>query len=534
MIGPSVSTRRERRKRLAAGWASAVLLLASADGCRKRETTLSHGHSAESWAVTAFCEGYEIFAEVQPLVAGQAASSNTHVTVLSDFSPLRDGTVSAILRGSTGETTFTQDKPRREGIFVIEIRPQAEGSYDLLYRVERAGRVEDVPAGRVQVGNAARPGGLVEPPRPPNGLPEGEEGGTNVSFLKEQQWKTAFATTWVREGRLPARVVGPARVVPAAGGEATLAASVDASIAPQPWPYVGQTVAAGAPVLRLVPRVGEGRSLASLEAEAAALESEESAARARVGRLEALLATESVSVAEVERAKAAAAGLAAKLRAARRDLDTAAAARTGTVGATTIPLRAPFAARVAEVTATPSQAVSAGTPLVRLVRPRPVWLELSLPPAEASRVQALGGLYLRRAGEAASLEIPASQVRLVSRAPEVDPRTATLSLVIEVDRGTDELPIGSAVEAEALIGGESETGALVPAEAIVDDNGALVVYEQGDGESFTRREVRLVARAGTQALVQGIEPGARVVSRGSATVRRTSLLSAGAPEGHVH
>ena len=40
-----------------------------------------------------------------------------------------------------------------------------------------------------------------------------------MSFLKEQQWRTEFATAPVREGTLAESVSGPAQVKPAAGGE---------------------------------------------------------------------------------------------------------------------------------------------------------------------------------------------------------------------------------------------------------------------------------------------------------------------------
>ena len=54
------------------------------------------------------------------------------------------------------------------------------------------------------------------------------------------------------------------------------------------------------------------------------------------------------------------------------------------------------------------------------------------------------------------------------------------------------------------------------------------------GSQFARREVRVLARQGDAALVTGLRPHERVVTVGGAAVRRASLLSSGAPEGHVH
>ena len=41
-------------------------------------------------------------------------------------------------------------------------------------------------------------------------------------------------------------------------------------------------------------------------------------------------------------------------------------------------------------------------------------------------------------------------------------------------------------------------------------------------------------RQGDEALVDGLAPGIRVVSRGGGAVRRALLLGSGTPEGHVH
>jgi multidrug efflux pump subunit AcrA (membrane-fusion protein) len=93
--------------------------------------------------------------------------------------------------------------------------------------------------------------------------------------------------------------------------------------------------------------------------------------------------------------------------------------------------------------------------------------------------------------------------------------------------------IGTAVEAEVLLPARRE-GIIVPAEAVVDDAGVPVVFVQTEGETFHRREVRLLARQGDRALVEGVVERERVVTRGAAAIRRASQLSSGTAEGHVH
>jgi len=505
----------------------AVSLLASVTACRRPAPVSGE---VEGWSVTAWGERFEIFAEVEPLVAGVSAVSNTHVTVLAGFSPLREGSVAAVLRApGNSDAVFRQAVKKRDGIYPIEIKPAREGDFDLLFLVEAPSGREEIPGGRVHVGRKDAPGGRLED----RAAGPQEEG---VSFLKEQQWRTAFATDWVREGPVATTLHGPARVRPAGAGETVLTASMDAVVSSRPWPFRGQALAAGATVFHLTPQVTGIRSVGELDAEVRGLDAEADAARRRSERLGTLLELEAVSRAEVERAEAARKSVDARLAAARRDLVNARAVRSGGAGGSSVAVRAPWASQVAEMSVSPGQAVSAGTPLARLVKPSPVWIEVALTPADASRLGSTAkvqGLFLRRAGEPTPTAIPAEAVRLVSRAPEVDPRTATVTAIFEVRQSAETLPFGTAADAEIALPGE-QRGVAIPTTALVDDGGVTVAYVQLEGESFARREVRLRARQGEAVAVEGLRPGERLVTRGGQAIRRASLLSAGAPEGHAH
>lgn len=499
-----------------------ALALATLAGCRgSRGAQQAPAERDEGWSVTAWGNLYEVFAETDGLVTGRKAVSNPHVTVLADFSPLRSGKVTIVLRSTGGqEQAFQSDKPKRDGIFPVEIAPSAQGEFVLLFRVASAAGEEEIAAGRVRVGTADAPGGVSE--GGPAAAPD------SVSFLKEQQWRTTFSTAWAEEKALADSVSGPARVRPVAGGEAVVTAPADAAVGSDPWPHVGLEVAKGSLLFRLVPRVGD-RSLPEIQGEAEALAAEAEAARKRVQRLDELLKVEATSPAEAERARAALVALEARLAAARQGLRAAA---TPDGSARSVEIAAPWPGRVAEVSVTPGQTVAAGATLGRVVRVRPLWLEVALRPEDAARLRAERlDVHVRRPG--GSEPLATHSARLVSRAPEVDPRTGSLAVILEVDAAASELPIGSSVEADLLLPSQRK-GVVVPVSTLVQDGGASVVYIQLEGESFARREVRVLARLGAEALVEGLRPRERVVTVGGGAVRRSSLLSSGAPEGHVH
>jgi cobalt-zinc-cadmium efflux system membrane fusion protein len=496
-----------------------------------------HPHAeeeAEGWAVTAWSEHYELFAETDPLIVGREAPSHAHFTYLPDFSALNEGSVTGILRGADGgEESFLSPKPLRAGIFNVIFKPTREGTFDLIFRVQNQKASEDIPAGRVRVGSAESPGSLEQ--LPPGAPDEEAAAGEPVGFLKEQQWRTEFATEWARQGTLKRALRASGRVLPAGGGEATLTAPVDGVVTAARWPNPGLDVGRGAPLFLLTPRVAADQSIAGLRADVTELEAELQTAQARLARLRELLAVEATSKRDVEEAETRVKTLSARLGAARGERAAASAIRGGAAGGPeSFRITSPIAGRVAEVAVSPGQFVSAGASLGRVVRTSPVWIELALQPDQAGALaQAPVGLSVRRWAGEEPFPIPGEDLRLVSRSPEINASAGTVPVILEVRRSADLLRLGSRIEAEVLLPGDL-SGIVIPTSSLVDDSGVEVVYVQLGGEGFERREVRVEARQGPLALVRGITAGERIVTKGSNAIRRSSLLGSGAVEGHVH
>ena len=510
-----------------------ILAFAALTACAAgQDADVSHDTvEAESWAVTAWGEHFELFPEIDALVVDETADSHVHVTILDGFKAAPGGTVTVILSGAGGvEERFSSSAAVRPGIFKVDIQPSALGERELSFVIEVGGVTETIAGGSVRVGGADAPGGLV---REPHTLPA-VGGGDEEDFLKEQQWRTTFATEWAESGSLKPSVSGTARVEPPSGGEVILTAPVNGVVRADSWPHTGQRVASGAGLLSLIPTAGTSRSLADLKASVRELEAQNENAVARTERLEALLVREAVSQREVEQARAESTGIEARLEARRSELAAAEAGRMGREGVAGLEIRAPFVGRVAEVLVSPGEQVAAGEPLLRMIRERPVWVRVALTPEAASRLDGgIAGLLLDVGASTATLEVPTGELRLVAIAPEVDAQTGTVEALIEVARSVDELKPGLRATAQILLPGGIE-GLLLPDSAVVDDAGVPVVYVQLTGESFSRREVKVQHRQGDLVLVDGILPGERVVTLGGAAIRRASLLASGSVEGHVH
>lgn len=496
--------------------------------CSRPPSSPAVAHGAdepEPWAVTAWGERYELFPEVDPLIAGRVAAAHTHVTVLNGFLPLTAGRVEIVLRGADGrEEVFAATTALRPGIFNVDIAPAAAGERDLLFRIDSAAGREEIPGGRIRVGTAESPGGLAGA-----AAAEGD-----VGFLKEQQWKTPFATRWSTTGSLREALRGAGTVVPRPGGDRLLTAPAAGRLEADPWPHSGLGFLHGQTIFEIVPRLDPDVSLAALESQVSAFEAELVPLASRLARLERLALVGAVATEEVEGARGEKGALEARLAGARRDFAAARGARAGrSASGDRVRVAAPFAGALATVLATSGQTVEAGEALGRFVATDRLWVEAALPPADAAGLL-LGPveLALRLAGDRI-VAIPPGAARLAARSPALDPTTGRVALLIELPPGLAGLVVGLPLEVE-LAAGALRTGIVLPAAALVDDAGSAVVYVQTSGESFERREVRVLARNGGEVLVAGIEPGERVVTLGGGAIRRSTLVGSGVGEAHVH
>jgi cobalt-zinc-cadmium efflux system membrane fusion protein len=489
-----------------------------------------HGAAAErpGTSITHFGERTELFVEFPVLVRGEESRFAAHLNDLERFKPLEKGRVEVVLSGGgVPDERFEVTDPSPVGIFRPVLKPAHATKRRLVLTVQSAGGTDRHDLGEVQVyASVADAMAAGEP----------EEGPGLVPFLKEQQWRTEFATAPAVEAELRSSVLANGTLRARADGESRIAAPVAGRLVASGggFPFVGRQVRAGDVLAALSPKVGGDADPASLDLAVTQARLDLELARKDLARLEELASAEAVPEKRVHDARRAVAEGEARLAAGQaRKARFEGTPATG--GAGRIMLRSTVTGTLALIAASPGTFVEEGREIFHVVDLDRLWLEVQIPEADVGRIGKPTGASFEVEGFERPFEVaPERGGRVIGFGGVIDPQTRTAPLVFELPNSERELRVGMFARVHVLTGSPVKAVA-VPASAIVDDGSEQVVFVEVSGERFERRPVRLGLRdRGRVQVLAGVAPGERVVSRGAYQVRLAAASGAIPQHGHVH
>lgn len=495
-----------RRRLTTLGTWCALLLLVPA--CRARDAAEVESELAGG-AITIWTDSTELFMEHPALIVGDSGKFAVHLTDLTDFAPLRSGRITLRFQPRAGGAPLivAQDVPRAPGIYGPAPRFTAAGVYDLTILVDSPQARDSIAVPELRVYPTAE-----EAPR--------EEGGDDdgISFLKEQQWKTpGFGTAFATSGTMSGTFSASGMIGPAAGRYAEVAATAGGFVDPSGLsaaPIPGNRVTRGQVLAWLIPSLGDGGSAAYAEARARLREAEDEHERAR-----RLIEAEAAPARRLHEA-----GI--RLAAAREAL--AGFGNIATDGR--IAIRSPLAGVIGSRHLTPGSRVDAGTVLFTVVDASVVWLTANVAASMATQIGRGSGATFMIDGDDRWRDARA----VISIGSIIDPVTRTLPVIYQVPNPDGRIRIG-ALAAVTVRTGTQESGVVVPASAIIEENGRPVIFVQKEGETFEKRAVQLGPRTSDRVLVRvGVSAGERIVTGSAYQVRLASLSTSVPVHGHEH
>ena len=276
--------------------------------------------------------------------------------------------------------------------------------------------------------------------------------------------------------------------------------------------------------------VRQGETVARVEsADAAALASQLSAARARVTELSAAYERERRLFEANVTARQDLEAARANLDVARSELNRsqAAVAAAGVSGdGRSLAVTSPLSGRVTAAPIVLGSFVDAGEELYSVVNPSGLQIEVALPSEDASRIQP---------GDEAALILGDGReigARVRSVTPSLDAESRSATAVLTLTRAVPGLQPGSFLQARIRPSGELDQSRIaVPEDAVQVLEGRDVVFVR-TRRGFQAREVEIGSRsAGMVTILSGLESGQRIATA-NAFLLKSELEKEGAEHGH--
>lgn len=179
-----------------------------------------------------------------------------------------------------------------------------------------------------------------------------------------------------------------------------------------------------------------------------------------------------------------------------------------------VSLTAPIDGVVLEQMVTSGQRVDSATPIYRIARLSPLWLEMHVP------TQALNGIKLGMAVRVSGTEASGKVIAIV---PSINKLDQTALVRVLLNKNTNSLAPGQMVEAEIAQTSANKNSFSIPKNSLIqinDNKGAKTLIFIRTKSGFEARTVSVLGSVGNQALVSGELTGnERIVTSGTAALK---------------
>jgi RND family efflux transporter MFP subunit len=464
--------------------------------------------------VTAYGNDFEVFAEADPLVAGERVNFLSHFTHLSDFSALEAGKVKLRLIVNGKETSQTLSHPLRKGIYSFDIEPETAGNGEIIFEIETASGTSQVVASDITVyahEEDAHAAAEAETPEATNA----------TVFTKEQSWKIDFAS------ELPVRepfgeVIKTTAQVQAAQTDEMVLTSKTSGIVLLGSNTVlpGNEVSSGQNLFTI-----SGSSFADNNSTVRFLEAQNNFEKARLDyeRVQGLADEKIVSQKELLEAK--------------NTFENAKAVFTNlnkNFSASGQNVKSPVNGFIKQLYIQNGEYVEAGQPVAVVSQNKNLLLYAEVQSKYAARLSYLETANISTANNKKMYSLEQLNGKIISWGKSANPDNYLIPVHLQIENNGDFFP-GSFVKTYLKTVSEQQALTL-PVSALLEEQGLYYVYVQVNPEIFEKREIQTGASDGIKTEVTaGLNADERVVTKGAVFIKLSQTTGALDPHaGHVH
>lgn len=469
-----------------------------------------HGLSGEPSQLTLFSENTEFFIEHEPLEAGEESEFMVHLTHLDTYKPYTSGSVSLEIDGLSAGS----EEAHQPGIFYVSFTPKKAGAFFLNVSILSDGSEESVSA-HIHVedhqSEDKHPSALHQHEAPPPG---------EISFLKEQAWKSPFMVSEVKTGSISTVILTSGELTPAPGKINRVAANIGGIISFANKNLVqGQHVNKGSLLFTI-----SGKTLPQnnfeLQVQQASNNLEKS--RSEYLRHQKLHAQGAISD--------------------RQFLDSRASYRSDSLTYYSLAestsengllVLAPASGTIHELNVSEGEYIETGEVLLTLSSDKVLLLRADLPQQFHLIAGEIKDANFRLAYSRETFSISEFEGRHLATGHSAAENDHYLPVYFELQNDGRLLEGAYAEIYLKTITALEKT--IIPLEAISEEQGASYVYVQVSGESYTKRAIVTGQNDGKLVeIIDGLVPGERFVTRGPMLIKAASMVSGAVGDGHSH
>lgn len=483
--------------------------------CQRGDVPGEHGHRHDEETPTLVYSVYsnhtELFVEFKPLVVGQVTSFAAHFTKLGQtFTAVEQGSVTVSLIVNERGVRQTSEEPALPGIFRLALKPVVSGTGKLIFDIKTDEFTDRIVIDSITV--------FVDQTTAENTpLPESPQG--EIAFLKEQAWKIDFANEEIKPRVFHDVIRASGRLSARPSDEQLVTAKSNGVVRWNDVAVPGASVRQGQQLFLVASgHVTEG----NIEAQYREAKANFEKARADHERVQPLLADKIISHKDY---------LEIKNRYDQARIQYETISRNYTQGGQAI--LSPMTGFIKQISVRSGEYVQTGEPLAVITRNLSLQLQADVPVRYATQLPLIQEANFRTLHNDSVYNTRDLNGSVVSYGRAVGSNSALLPIYFSLTNIGSLIP-GQPVEVY-LKSKPIQNTFVLPASALVEEQGNFYVYVQVGGESFEKRAVTPGGQDGTSVqIISGLTAGERVVTKGAYMIKLATQSGAVPVHGHEH
>lgn len=492
-----------------------LLLLFSVVSCTKKNSEAEHTATEGELSAlshTLYSDKTELFVEFTPLIKGQISKFATHLTVLGEnFLPLTEGTVTVSLVTGKNGIRNSATAPSSPGIYRLALKPEVAGTGTLIFDIKTKNDTDRIVIANVKI--YADKKAALQDQKP-------EDGGSDITYLKEQAWKTEFANAEVKAGNFSQIIRTSGMITSSPDDEGIVTAKTDGIVKFTNRNFtIGTPVSAGAVMFMIS---GGNVAQGNIDASIAQARSNLSEAKINYDRARILVADRIIPEKDYLTAKVRYENARTQVGMLTKNYTSAGQRNTS-----------PITGFIKSINVSEGQFVTAGTPMAIISKNRRVLLQVNIAQKDFGIMPQVISANFKIAGSDKIYSTQDFGGRIISYGRTTQNNSFFVPLYFEINNDGMFIP-GTA--AEIYLKTSSESNALtLPLTALVEEQGKKYVYLQTGGERFEKLEVQTGKSDGTQTeITGGLQGGERVVTKGAYQIKLSTATGELPAHGHEH